>query len=274
MKSFIDKHLRSAIRIVVGDPKSGYSSGMGIFSTGAIHDTAYSLADKFNSEKITPVLNKSQKRLIRLWRVKSWGFALTFLTRGVKVTKPGSSRLTHQGRVRIPNGPLILVANHSSHMDSAVLASVVGAKRSFSFVAGAEYWSGSKFKSWVGRNLAGLFLVRKGADGWSDLLSSVEILHDGTILVIYPEGTRTRTGELGKFHTGAFRLAAHSGARILPVALIGCREALPAQGKFSRQKIVVRFGDPILVNEENISEASVAARDVIAKMLSEKDSLA
>lgn len=247
--------------------------GIGIFSETKVQEDITNIARKIKEEKFSPLLQKSQKRIICLWRAFFWSKVLALLTRGIKITLPNSKSLVSPDKTKLPDGPLILVANHSSHMDSAVLASVIGAKRSLSFVAGADYWTSSKFKSWIGRNLAGLFLVRRGGDGWNDLLSSAEALNNGTILVIYPEGTRTRTGEIGRFHTGAFRLAVESNARILPVALIGCREALPVHGKFSRQKIVIRIGEPISVNEATIAEASLEAREVIINMLNEKDNL-
>jgi 1-acyl-sn-glycerol-3-phosphate acyltransferase len=211
--------------------------------------------------------HKSQKRTICLARAHFWTKALIPLTRGIRVTNIGSDQPLSSRHIVLPAGPLILVANHSSHMDSAVLAGIIGRKRNTLFVAAGDYWTGSAFKSWAGRYLAGLFLVRREGNGWNDLLGSIPLIKEGTVLVIYPEGSRTRTGEIARFHTGAFRLAVASGAQVLPVALIGCRQALPVHGRFTRQRIVVRLGEPIAVFEETITEASALARESIIELL-------
>lgn len=62
------------------------------------------------------------------------------------------------------------------------------------------------------------------------LLASADVLHTGTSIWIAPEGTRSRTGELGEFRKGGFHLALQSGCRILPVSIAGTRAVLPAKG--------------------------------------------
>ena len=64
--------------------------------------------------------------------------------------------------------------------------------------------------------------------------------------MIFPEGTRSRTGELLPFRDGAFRLAIEAGAEVLPLAVAGTREALPKHSwRFGRARGVVVVGEPI-----------------------------
>lgn len=209
------------------------------------------------------------KGIFSRMRARFWTGILTLLASKISVANEKGKKI-FPSALELPEGPLILVANHSSHIDSAILSAVIGNKRNVLFVAGGEYWSGSKFKSFSGRYLAGLFLVRKGKDGWEDLLNATPTINDGTILVIFPEGTRTRDGEVGKFHSGAFRLACVTGAKILPVGLIGCREMLPVHGRYKRGPLGVRFGSPISITEENIVESISLTREKILQMIGKR----
>jgi 1-acyl-sn-glycerol-3-phosphate acyltransferase len=104
------------------------------------------------------------------------------------------------------------------------------------------------------------------------LLASANVLHTGTSIWIAPEGTRSRTGELGPFRKGGFHLALQSGARILPITVIGTRKVLPAKGAkitdgCSVQVVIHPPIDPKLYGEERRDELSDAVRHSIASAL-------
>lgn len=72
------------------------------------------------------------------------------------------------------------------------------------------------------------------------------VREDGSAIVIFPEGTRSSTGELLPFRKGAFMLALHNGFDIVPTAVIGSRDVLPKSGWRVRPgRIIVRFAAPI-----------------------------
>jgi len=80
-------------------------------------------------------------------------------------------------------------------------------------------------------------------------------------VAIFPEGTRSETGELGPFKDGAFRLALEAGADVLPVAVIGTRDALPKHSwKFGRAKGRVAVGTAIATAGLDLEALKTAAR--------------
>jgi 1-acyl-sn-glycerol-3-phosphate acyltransferase len=79
------------------------------------------------------------------------------------------------------------------------------------------------------------------------LAKAVEKIHNGASVLLFPEGTRTPEGKLQEFKRGAFHLAYQSGAKVVPVALIGTFDVLPRQKKLpkSNMKVTVRIGESL-----------------------------
>lgn len=98
-------------------------------------------------------------------------------------------------------------------------------------------------------------------------------LHRGMPVMIFPEGTRSETGELLPFKDGAFRLAIETGADILPIAVAGTRDALPKHSwKFGFAKGLVKVGEPIStagLGLDDVADLKARAQAVIAEMHAE-----
>ncbi|MBV8559618.1 MAG: 1-acyl-sn-glycerol-3-phosphate acyltransferase [Acidimicrobiia bacterium] len=155
-------------------------------------------------------------------------------------------KVTADGPEHVPSdGPAILASNHLSFSDSIFLPLVL--RRRITFVAKAEYFDDPK-TAWFFRAV-GQIPIRRGGGSASQraLDSAMDVLRDGGLFGIYPEGTRSPDGRLYKGHTGVARLALKSGAPVIAVAMIGTREAQPiGQVKpnfFS--PIGVRFSKPM-----------------------------
>jgi 1-acyl-sn-glycerol-3-phosphate acyltransferase len=119
-------------------------------------------------------------------------------------------------------GPCIVVANHASMMDSVLLMQLPPG------VGDGRVWAkGWPFKvpllGWLMR-LSGHMFV----EDFNILPDAREFLADGTSLLVFPESSRTRTGQVSRFREGAFLLAARTGRPIVPVALHGSFECFPA----------------------------------------------
>lgn len=104
------------------------------------------------------------------------------------------------------------------------------------------------------------------------LEASADVLKRGTSIWIAPEGTRSRTGELGPFRKGGFHLALQSGCRVLPVSIVGTRAVLPAKGARitdgQRVRVVIHEPiDPGRYGEERRDELIEAVRRAIADSL-------
>jgi 1-acyl-sn-glycerol-3-phosphate acyltransferase len=118
-------------------------------------------------------------------------------------------------------GPCIIVANHGSCMDSVLLMALPKP-----FGHGRVWAKGWPFKvPLLGSlmRLSGHLLV----EDFNILPDAQSCLSDGTSLLVFPESSRTRTGKLGRFHDGAFLLAARTGHPIVPVAIHGAHECFP-----------------------------------------------
>ena len=144
-----------------------------------------------------------------------------------------------------PDGPAILASNHVSFSDSFFLPMVLG--RRVTFVAKAEYFDDPK-TAWFFRAVGQIPIRREGGSASAGaLLAATDVLNSGGLFGIYPEGTRSPDGKLYKGHTGVARLALNCNVPVLPVAMIGTREAQPIGQVMPKpfMPITIRIGKPM-----------------------------
>ena len=169
--------------------------------------------------------------------------------------------------VPLPDGPLIVVANHSSHADSVALLATLGRTRPVLVVSASDYWEQDSTADWLSRGLVGTFAISRSGDGMEQLRGAADLVRAGVVLVIFAEGTRSTTGEIGEFHTGAFRLAAELGARVLPIAINGTFESLPKGSTFPKHWATnLRHGTAIAVHPDSIDEAVATVRNELIEL--------
>ena len=144
----------------------------------------------------------------------------------------------------------MIVANHSSHADTAALIAALPARRQPTVAAAADYWFRGGVRPAICRALCAAFPVRRSGGGSADLAAAARLLAAGQDVIVYPEGTRSRDGEIGDFHRGAARLAAAAGAPLVPAGISGTRTLLPpgGPGRSRRTAVTVRFGTPLFVS--------------------------
>ena len=176
-----------------------------------------------------------------------------------------SGGLTVTGKWRVSGG-CIVVANHSSHADTAVLLAALPSSAQPVFGAAADYWFDVPVRRFVATSLIGVLPVRRSGDsGYADLLAAVRpALRAGRTVVIYPEGTRSTDGTIAEFRSGAVRLARECGVPLVPVAVMGTADVLPKGGRFSPAPMQVRIGEPIDANNASapeLREQVMALRD-------------
>lgn len=155
-------------------------------------------------------------------------------------------RVRVEGRENVPaHGPVIVASNHLSFLDSIFIPLVL--RRRVTFVAKAEYFDSWKTR-WFFSGVGQIPIRREGGSaGERALASAQEVLREGGIFGIYPEGTRSRSGSLHKGHTGVARLALRTGAPVVPVGLVGTRDCQPPDRTLPKffVPITVKFGCPI-----------------------------
>jgi 1-acyl-sn-glycerol-3-phosphate acyltransferase len=151
-----------------------------------------------------------------------------------------------EGAEHLPgDGAAILASNHVSFSDSIFLPLVL--KRRITFVAKAEYFEDPK-TAWFFRAVGQIPIKREGGSAAERALASArDVLQSGNLFGIYPEGTRSPDGRLYRGKTGVARLALQTGAPVLPVAMIGTREAQPIGQVVPRffMPITIRIGAPM-----------------------------
>ncbi|QNG18511.1 1-acyl-sn-glycerol-3-phosphate acyltransferase [Rhodococcus triatomae] len=161
-----------------------------------------------------------------------------------------AGRPTVTGLENVPSdGNAIFASNHKAVLDSFFLPLVV--PRPITFLAKSEYFTGSgakgAFQKWFFSAVGQVPIDRTGADAAQDALNAgLRVLSAGNLLGIYPEGTRSPDGRLYKGKTGMARLALESGAKVIPVAMVGTEKMNPIGSKMWRPaKVEVRIGEPI-----------------------------
>jgi 1-acyl-sn-glycerol-3-phosphate acyltransferase len=169
-------------------------------------------------------------------------------------------RVTASGLSNIPtDGASLLIPNHSSYLDSFVLAAVLPPR--FVFLAKKELDRNS-FISIFLRRLGTLFAERDDVQqGIQDTAAAIEAVRAGQGLVVYPEGTFRRAPGLRPFKIGAFLVAAQAGVPLLPVAIRGTRSILRDGQRVIRPGLAsISIGAP-LVAEGTTWNAAVQLRD-------------
>jgi glycerol-3-phosphate dehydrogenase (NAD(P)+) len=147
-------------------------------------------------------------------------------------------RLARIGREHIPkDGPVIIAANHRSFLDPFVIGTM--ARRPMYYVAKEELFR-KRWMAWV-LSALGAFPVKRGMGDEDSIDTAKAILARGDIVLIFPEGTRTRPGSLGRPKRGVGRLALESGAPVVPVAVIGT-EDVRRGWKIRPRKVRIRAG--------------------------------
>src|SRR4051812_5137234 len=123
-------------------------------------------------------------------------------------------RLVRTGREHIPDGPVLIVANHRSFLDPFIVGTCL--RRPLYYVAKKELFA-NRLQGWFLNSLGAFPVDRGGSDG--EMVETAKaILARGDSVVIFPEGTRTRPGPLGRPKRGAGRLALEAGGPPRPVA--------------------------------------------------------
>jgi 1-acyl-sn-glycerol-3-phosphate acyltransferase len=149
------------------------------------------------------------------------------------------------GRDRLPwRGAAVLVANHSSIIDIIVL---YGVYRPFKWIAKEELMR-TPFVGWNMRLNDYVSVARGDRESIKVMMQRCRRhLAEGSPLMIFPEGTRSKTGELQAFKDGAFKLALEVGCPVIPIAVKGTGESMPKHGLVMRRRMdaVVEVLDPI-----------------------------
>jgi 1-acyl-sn-glycerol-3-phosphate acyltransferase len=173
-------------------------------------------------------------------------------------------RLQVDGRENLQSsGSYVLVCNHTSHLDALCLLCAVPLSRIHHCfpAAAADYFFSSLPRCAISAILINALPFDRKAKGADSLALCSALLNDeGNILILFPEGTRTTTGTMGRFRSGIGRLAAGRDLDVLPCHLDGGIEAWPKGRLFPRpRRLRLRVGQPRNYGHLDRSPSSVRA---------------
>jgi glycerol-3-phosphate dehydrogenase (NAD(P)+) len=149
-------------------------------------------------------------------------------------------RVRRLGREHIPEHGVILASNHRSFLDPFAIGCSVGPP--IFFMAKREMFR-NPLMGWF-LNCMGAFPVRRGESDEDAVATARALLEDGHAVVIFPEGTRIRTGSLQRPKRGVGRLALESGKPVVPIAVTGSERARDGW-RIKPVKVHLRFGAPL-----------------------------
>jgi 1-acyl-sn-glycerol-3-phosphate acyltransferase len=154
-------------------------------------------------------------------------------------------------------GPALILANHASHLDTAVLLSTLPTKRrrrTAVAVAGG-YFFDSRLRTGASAITFNAFPIEQSDGALSR--TPAELLAKGWSVVIFPEGTRSRDGFVGPFQIGAAEIAVKSQVPVIPVGILGTYAAMPRGSNWpvpGRPRVSVRYGSPIRSRPDELPE--------------------
>jgi len=165
------------------------------------------------------------------------------------------------------NQSYVIVANHQSFVDILIMYGWLGLD--IRWVMKAELRK-TPVLGIACKRVGHIFVNRSNTkESLESINQAKKDIVNGTSVIFFPEGTRSRTGELGKFKKGAFRLALDLNLPILPVTIRGAREILPPGGidlKPGTAQMIIH--PPVEINqysEENLMELMDRVRDIIQR---------
>ena len=192
------------------------------------------------------------------WRVSHHYFHWVLAVAGVRVHSKGLQYLETDGGV-------LLASNHQSLFDIPILTALV--PRPLLFVAKKELFA-IPFLGWYMRQRGDISLDRGSLKALTDMKRVGDLIKKGVVVVIFPEGTRSRDGSLGAFKRGGLKILSGAQVPIIPVEISGSYSILP-RGKrlITSQTVNVTIDTPLPMAGQNEDEMISELRQRLADLL-------
>jgi 1-acyl-sn-glycerol-3-phosphate acyltransferase len=186
--------------------------------------------------------------------------------------KLAGAKVTIEGLERIPNGPVVIISNHEGDFDIPVLLGFI--EKPFGFISKIEVKKVPILAQWM-EVIHCVFLDRKDRrKALQSIRDGVKLLKKGHSLAIFPEGTRSKGGPIGRFKSGSFRLAVDSKVPIVPISIQGTSDLFEKNNRLIRPAAVrVIIGKPVtshLHSEKDLKELATEVRDIIITQIENK----
>lgn len=188
---------------------------------------------------------------------------------GRKIFKATGSNIVIQGQEKVVDEPVLFVSNHQGNFD--IFAHLGFIEKPFGFISKIEVKKIPIVRTWMSV-MDCLFMDRKDRrQSVKTLKSAIGLLKNGHSILIYPEGTRSRSGELNEFKSGSLSLAKKANVTVQPVMIDGTYKIMEAnKNRIKKSTVYLTFCDPIHPEEfadMNVEELSEETKKRIEKAL-------
>jgi len=179
------------------------------------------------------------------WHVLFWW---TFMIWVMRILLRIFYRYKCTGRDLVPRtGPLLIVANHQSNFDPPIVGTVM-CDRPSSGIARDTLLDSKLLGAYISG--FGVIAIRRGESDMPAIRKALHELSEGRCVMIFPEGTRSEDGEMGKFQRGFWLLLKKSRAKVLPIGIDGSFDVFPIGSKPKlRGYIEAAAGEPLCAEE-------------------------
>lgn len=166
-------------------------------------------------------------------------------------------------------GPVILAANHMSNWDPPFLACFL--PRPVNYMAKMELFSNPIFAAAIRSCHA--FPVKRGAADRGAIKVAAQVLKEGGVLGVFPEGTRSRTGKMQKAEAGVALIASMSHAPVVPAAILGTNRIFSGEERFPQLAVV--YGKPMEFtgNRKNKEELEAFSQSILDEIFRMKEQI-
>jgi len=158
---------------------------------------------------------------------------------------------------------MIVVMNHVSWVDIIAIGGLLPLSHRLSWLAKSELFENPVF-GWVLRNMHAI-PVRRGLGDTGALEAAVGKLREGAVLMIFPEGTRSRDGKLRSGRGGAVRLALQAGVPLIPAAIVGSEHGF--RGTWLRKPLRITIGEPFHLPPTEGSRIPASQMNVLTEQM-------
>ncbi len=216
------------------------------------------------------ILRKFNRKSIDLvtLRMVQWALSVLEHIAGVEVIVTGYEN--------VPTDEAVLyVGNHRSYFD--IVTSYSRCPGLTGYISKDSLQKIPLLRTWMERVYC-LFLNRDDTrQGLKTILAAIDQVKHGISIFVFPEGTRSKTGEMAAFHEGTFKIATKTGCPIVPVAFSNTEEIFENHMPFLRKtKVVISYGKPILpseIPEEYKKRPGAYVQGIVAEMKEKGDEL-
>jgi 1-acyl-sn-glycerol-3-phosphate acyltransferase len=162
-------------------------------------------------------------------------------------------RLEVTGRDNLPPPPFVMIANHSSHLDALTLAASLrgrASRRAFALAAGDTFFTTLRGSAFAAYAVNAMPIWRRKTSAGDLAFLRARLAEDGLVYILFPEGTRSRNGEMGRFLPGIGAMVAGATVPVVPCHLDGAFAAWPAGARGPWPgKLRLRIGAPLRFEE-------------------------